>query len=347
MSTLRLNTPPHAVSQSSADVGHPLFVRNAQTGRVHLDILLLDQFDLGDLAGFSDVLRLANGSVRPPFFRITRFGLSGGPVSSSSHVPVAIEAGTDSLTRSDNLILLGGGNLGGAEATAAYAVLRRLLNSGARIGAIGMAAKLLMGAGLMRDRCVATRLGVSHAWRELFPEIVLTDRIYQFDGAIFTCCGGSATIDLALRGVRDYLGDIVMVQIAEKLNLPRIRSGTDAQLPAPMMEARKQNGKLRQAIELFRRPGEINRTSREVAAELNLSQRQVQRLFHRHLNARPNEYALRCRLEKARQLIAHSELTITEVAMAAGFVSTSHFARRYRLHYGKSPSADRQCLQPE
>lgn len=326
----------------SIPTGSDLLVSNPYTRRVGVDILLLDQFDLGDLAALTEVFHLANTDAKWLLFEIRCMGLDSGSIESSSGLSIAVASDIGGVVRSDNLIVLGGADLNGAKLVAACGVLRRCFKIGARIGAIGVAAKLLMEAGLMRDRSVAGSLGILHAWREMFPEIDLTEQIYHSDGSIFTCCGGSATIDLALQVVQDYLGQGVMLHIAERFNLSRVRTSTDTQIAAPLMLARRQANKLQQAIELLRRPEDVNRTSRDIAGKLKISQRQVQRLFNRHLNARPHEYARRCRLERAKQLIVHSRLSVTEIAMATGFVSASHFSRRYRMHFGVSPTADRK-----
>jgi len=47
------------------------------------------------------------------------------------------------------------------------------------------------------------------------------------------------------------------------------------------------------------------------------------------------------RLEKAMNLITNSPLSLTEIALATGFSSSSHFSRLFTRHFGKPPSAFR------
>lgn len=57
------------------------------------------------------------------------------------------------------------------------------------------------------------------------------------------------------------------------------------------------------------------------------------------VNIGPMEYLNQCRLERAaRQLRAHPELSITEIAFANGFNSSQYFATRFRRRYKVSPS---------
>lgn len=47
------------------------------------------------------------------------------------------------------------------------------------------------------------------------------------------------------------------------------------------------------------------------------------------------------RLEKAKELLTHSGISITEVSLATGFENVSHFSKVWKQKYGVSPSAMR------
>jgi transcriptional regulator GlxA family with amidase domain len=78
-----------------------------------------------------------------------------------------------------------------------------------------------------------------------------------------------------------------------------------------------------------------------IAADSGVSQRQLQRLFRRHLRMTPTQYFLKARLQRARHLLQYSTLSVTEIAIATGFASISHFTRRYTELYGRTPTAER------
>lgn len=71
-----------------------------------------------------------------------------------------------------------------------------------------------------------------------------------------------------------------------------------------------------------------------------LSQRQMQRLFRDQLNTTPQKYYLQLRLTEARRLIQNSVLSIVDVSLACGFVSSSHFSKCYSAHFGHPPSRE-------
>ena len=56
----------------------------------------------------------------------------------------------------------------------------------------------------------------------------------------------------------------------------------------------------------------------------------------------PKEYLLRLRLEKAKQLLLYSALSIKEIASTLDFFDQYHFSRFFRTRTGYSPTAYRE-----
>jgi transcriptional regulator GlxA family with amidase domain len=52
-------------------------------------------------------------------------------------------------------------------------------------------------------------------------------------------------------------------------------------------------------------------------------------------------YYRELRLDKAQSLLRNSPLSLTEIALATGFASSSHFSRVYAQHFGGPPSSYR------
>jgi transcriptional regulator GlxA family with amidase domain len=75
----------------------------------------------------------------------------------------------------------------------------------------------------------------------------------------------------------------------------------------------------------------------EIASYVGVSRRQLERRFARYLNAAPNRYYLELRLTRARQLIIQSNRSLTDVALATGFVSYPHFYKRFKDLFGLPP----------
>jgi transcriptional regulator GlxA family with amidase domain len=121
-----------------------------------------------------------------------------------------------------------------------------------------------------------------------------------------------------------------------------LRSGDEGQLPSknePVGQGVPE--RLREAILLMERNLEQPLRLPILSSELNLSQRQLERLFQRYTGVSPLRYYVDVRLDRARGLVTQTEMQITEVAAACGFGSAVQFSRAYKQRFGLPPSQDR------
>jgi AraC family transcriptional regulator of adaptative response / DNA-3-methyladenine glycosylase II len=79
-----------------------------------------------------------------------------------------------------------------------------------------------------------------------------------------------------------------------------------------------------------------------LATRLGMGERQLRRLFERHLGASPTAVAQTRRLLLAKQLIHETRMRMVDVAFAAGFGSLRRFNDAFRRLYGRPPSALRR-----
>ena len=79
-----------------------------------------------------------------------------------------------------------------------------------------------------------------------------------------------------------------------------------------------------------------------VAQAVGVSRRQLHRIFADKLATSPARFRRKVRLDRAHQMLANAEASVTEVAMATGFKSRSYFWRCYRQEFGRSPSSDKR-----
>ena len=80
----------------------------------------------------------------------------------------------------------------------------------------------------------------------------------------------------------------------------------------------------------------------QLAQNVGMSTRQLERLFRAHLGRTLREHYLDLRLDRARNLVTQTALPIIEVAFACGFVSAPHFSRAYRARFGLPPTRERR-----
>lgn len=91
------------------------------------------------------------------------------------------------------------------------------------------------------------------------------------------------------------------------------------------------------ARELVSKNFEKDISPSDLAKELAVSLRQLQRIFKEELNLSPNDFLTTLKMEEAARLLRETSLTISEVAYAVGFNDPSYFGRVFRKYFGKSP----------
>ncbi|MCS6827032.1 MAG: helix-turn-helix domain-containing protein [Caldilinea sp.] len=78
-------------------------------------------------------------------------------------------------------------------------------------------------------------------------------------------------------------------------------------------------------------------TREQLAAEIGVTPAYVSRIFRQHTGVSLWEYVTGFRIARARELLEHSDLSITEVAFTVGFNDSAYFSRVFRKETGKSP----------
>ena len=86
----------------------------------------------------------------------------------------------------------------------------------------------------------------------------------------------------------------------------------------------------------------INFSTKELANQLNISESTLFRKIKKQTNLSCTEFMREVKLRDAVNLLNNSSLNIDEIALSAGFNSTSYFVRSFKKKYEKTPRAYRQ-----
>ena len=119
----------------------------------------------------------------------------------------------------------------------------------------------------------------------------------------------------------------------------QLASGTEAR---PKVDARARRRAVEAALWLGAHAADPVRLE-DAAREAGASPFHFLRLFERVLGVTPHQYVLRVRLARAAKLLAQEELTVTDVALEAGFADLSNFVRTFRRVAGVSPREFRRA----
>ena len=82
----------------------------------------------------------------------------------------------------------------------------------------------------------------------------------------------------------------------------------------------------------------------DIVAESGLSRFRFLRLFKQKVGYSPHEFLIHCRIEKAKQFLAH-QVSVLQAAMDTGFFDQSHFCRHFKRITGVSPGAYRRSMR--
>lgn len=78
-------------------------------------------------------------------------------------------------------------------------------------------------------------------------------------------------------------------------------------------------------------------TVADLARVANVSASRLHALFREHLATTPKKYLTQRRQHRAAQLLAHTSLSVMEVALRVGYGDQAAFARAFRKHTGRTP----------
>ena len=82
---------------------------------------------------------------------------------------------------------------------------------------------------------------------------------------------------------------------------------------------------------------------KEIAMEASVSVGECCRCFQSMVRKTPNQYLLEYRIEKSKELLRGTQMSVTEVAYAVGFNDSSYFIQCFRKHEGVTPGEYENC----
>ena len=100
---------------------------------------------------------------------------------------------------------------------------------------------------------------------------------------------------------------------------------------------------LRRALEFIEERLTQDIALSELASLTRLSPTYFCRAFKRSVGLAPHQYQLSRRIERAKELLADRERSVTDVALDCGYSSPSSFSTAFRRTAGKTPSAYRRA----
>ncbi|SLN12303.1 HTH-type transcriptional regulator CdhR [Roseovarius litorisediminis] len=303
--------------------------------------VLLDNFTLLCFAAAVESLRIANRMADAKLYEWVLAGEGGESITCSAGAEFKVDIDLEELRRDDTVMICGGINVQSATTRKILSWIRREARRGLKIAGLCTAAYSVAKAGLLDGKRATIHWENHDSFSEEFDEVELTKSIFVVDGNRMTTAGGTSSIDLMLKLIADDHGEKLANLVADQLIYSSIRTDQDTQRLSVPTRIGVRHPKLSQVIQMMETNVEEPISPSIMAKNVGMSTRQLERLFRRYLNRSPKRYYMELRLQKARNLLMQTDMTVINVALACGFASPSHFSKCYRAHYDTTPYRER------
>jgi len=307
----------------------------------HFVFLLLKQFSMASFTAAVEPLRIANRMGGDTLYTWSLVGEGGGFMQASNGVELRLDSGLETLARGATVLVCGGLQIKDATSKPILNWLRRETRRGVSVGGLCTGAYLIALAGLLDGQKCTIHWENHDAFEEDFPNVELTKAIYVVDGNRYSSAGGMASLDLMLNVIASDHGQELANGVADQLIYTSIRTDRDEQRLSIPTRIGVRHPKLSSVIQMMETNIEEPASPSILARDVGMSTRQLERLFRRYLNRSPKRYYMELRLQKARNLLMQTDMSVINVALACGFASPSHFSKCYRSHYDTTPYRER------
>jgi transcriptional regulator GlxA family with amidase domain len=299
--------------------------------------VLLPKFTMLAFSSAIEPLRMANQLTQQVLFRWQVLSDDGGPVACSNGVPVMVNGAWADAKPTGIVLVCSGVEPEGKASVALGDWLRSLWRRGRVVGGLCTGAYALAQAGILKGHRFTMHWDNIDAFAENHPDLPPARQVFCIDDRVITCAGGVAAADLMLKLINDRFGPALGQEVMNMCLLTQRRQEDDLQTTSLAARLGTRHDKLLQAAAYLEAHIEEEFDLDACAAHLALSRRQIERLFSRYLNVTPVRYMNDLRLARGRSLLAETDMKVTEVAVACGYASTSHFSKSFRKKYGTSP----------
>jgi transcriptional regulator GlxA family with amidase domain len=199
-------------------------------------------------------------------------------------------------------------------------------------------------AGLLKGRRCCVGWNLFRVMREEFPDVTpIGDQSFVVDRDRLTCAGGVTAAHLAAWLLEKHCGRAISKKALQLLFIDRALPPQAAQPQPPLLPAAA-NKHVRRAMLVIEQQLSEPIAIDEVARRINISQRQLTRVFEEEFAMGPRQFARNYRLRYGLWLLLHTDRPITDIAAECGFNDLSHFSREFRRKYSAPPSQVRNSI---
>jgi transcriptional regulator GlxA family with amidase domain len=192
-----------------------------------------------------------------------------------------------------------------------------------RIATVCIGTYILAEAGVLDGRRATTHWAACDDFARRYPRVKLDpDPIYIKDGNVYTSAGASSGLDLTLALIEEDFGSELALRVAQGMVMYLRRPGSQAQFSVHMTQPQPEEHKLQQLLSYIADNLERDLNVEALADRAGMSARNFARVFGRTVGMPPGRFIEQSRLERARQLLEQSDLSISQISTRCGYGTT-------------------------
>ncbi len=216
--------------------------------------------------------------------------------------------------------------------------LRKQYSKNVHVCSICTGIFLLAEAGILKDKNCTTHWNRMEDFAKRFPNIKLSkNKLFVIDENIYSSAGVTAGIDMTLHIIELELGIKYAIDVAKQMVVYFRRGENDSQISAYLNYRNHMDNRIHEAQNYIMNNLEYSNSNIDVADNVNMSVRNLTRLFKKTTGITLGMYRENLRIERASQLLAENN-TLETIARACGFKSTNHLRILIKKHKDKLPS---------
>ena len=325
-----------------SDIALPLGDNSRPT---HVGFLLIPDFALLAYASAIEPLRAANRLSGRDLYRWSHISIDGRSAGASNGVGIAPDFSVGDDRPLDYLVVCAGGNPAAFAHAPTFAWLRQRARRRVRLGGVSGGPYILARANVLTGYRFTIHWEHAPAFIEEYPELDLRRSLYEIDRDRLTSSGGTAPLDMMHAVIAREHGSELALAVSEWFLQTHVREGAGPQRMPLRERLGISHAPLLRVVARMEQDLETPVARADLARMAGVSLRQLERLFRSHLGRSLGEHYLALRLDRARDLLRQTTLSVLEIALACGFASASHFSRAYRRRFDHAPRSERGRLR--
>ncbi|MGH6646583.1 GlxA family transcriptional regulator [Aquabacterium sp.] len=312
--------------------------------QVHqIGVVLCRHHSLASVGLVFDTFRMANQLPGTHRFALSRISQDGQPVPHPDGL-LAVDGGLADLARMALVVipsLWAHGDAAVADQPLLIDALRALPPR-VLVATMCTGAYLLAASGRLNQRRATTHWMLADGFHARFPEVQLQPAENLTHDGNFICSGGSlAAVDACLYVVQLMAGRDTARELARML-VTDVQRGPQALYAPPQGWRQHGDAEVRKLETYIADHHADSFTLDELAAQIHVSVRTLQRRFLAATGLTPIQYQQAVRIERGKDLLESDHLPVQEIAAQVGYQDRVAFGRLFKKVTGMTPAAYRQ-----